>query len=285
MAAPALTLSSQGKSDGLKAKLYGKYGKLVLQAAKAGGSDPSANRQLSVLLDQARRAGVPREILDRNLKLRSEERGAADVSEALYEIYYPGGTGYVCECLTDNGRRTVTDIWTTVKLNGKARRRVRAEELGSEREGVGAWLRRGVAACSRRASSQRSAQMAESGSVLFNFERRGELTLRGVSEDAAFDAAMEVGAADVEPRLEGGEVVGWTVVSTVEGFGAVRDGLAALDLEVSPEESGLTYRPLAAVEVEDDDLHVANEELYDRLLELDDVDAVYTTCDGVGNNT
>ena len=109
----------QGKSDGLKAKLYSKYGKLLLQAAKTGGTDPASNRQLSVLLDQARRAGVPRDIIERNMK-RSEDKSAADFNDALYEVYGPGGTGFICECLTDNGNRTSTDIWTIVKkLNGK----------------------------------------------------------------------------------------------------------------------------------------------------------------------
>ena len=127
--------------------------------------------------------------------------------------------------------------------------------------------------------------MAESGSVLFNFERRGEIILKGVSEDDAFNAAMEAGAEDVEACSDDGVVTGWKIISKVDTFGKVRDALLELKLDPSADESGLTYKPLAVVEVEDDDVHALNELLYDKLLELDDVDAVYTTCEGVGANT
>jgi transcriptional/translational regulatory protein YebC/TACO1 len=151
----------QGKSDALKMKMNARYGKLVLQAcahphrshendgckrahvqaanaagktqtlnargpaalcrAKAGGSNPDSNRQLQNTIDGARRAGVPKDIIERNLK-RADEKGGADIEEHLIELYGPGGTGFVMDCLTDNKQRAHTDIWTVVKkLNGKVR--------------------------------------------------------------------------------------------------------------------------------------------------------------------
>ena len=42
-------------------------------------------------------------------------------------------------------------------------------------------------------------QVAEPGSVLFNFQRCGMIVVDGTTEDAVFEAAMEAGAEDVEP--------------------------------------------------------------------------------------
>ena len=44
--------------------------------------------------------------------------------------------------------------------------------------------------------------MAESGSVLFNFERKGLVYLKSGDEDAIFEAAIEAGADDVKENDE-----------------------------------------------------------------------------------
>ena len=49
--------SGKGKSDAIKAKLYGRYGKRIQQVAKQGGADPSVNIALSDLIDEAKTAG------------------------------------------------------------------------------------------------------------------------------------------------------------------------------------------------------------------------------------
>ena len=58
----------KGKADAKKAKLYGKIGKKIIQIVKAGGGDPATNARLHDLLRQARDLGVPKDILDRNIK-------------------------------------------------------------------------------------------------------------------------------------------------------------------------------------------------------------------------
>ena len=61
--------------------------------------------------------------------------------QITYEAYGAGGTGFVVECLTDNVNRSATEVRTAVtKAGGK---------------------------------------MADSGSVLFNFQRQGLVFVRG----------------------------------------------------------------------------------------------------------
>lgn len=55
--------------------------------------------------------------------------------------------------------------------------------------------------------------MADPGSVLFNFQRQGLVMIdASEGEDRAFEAAMEAGAADMQPALDDDDkVVGYKV--------------------------------------------------------------------------
>jgi hypothetical protein len=76
-------------------------GKLIAQAVRAGGSDPLANSRLREVLNAAKLASLPNDIIERNMKKAAEKSGA-DFTEVVYEAYGPGGTGFIMECLTDN---------------------------------------------------------------------------------------------------------------------------------------------------------------------------------------
>jgi transcriptional/translational regulatory protein YebC/TACO1 len=101
-------------------------------------------------------------------------------------------------------------------------------------------------------------------------------------EDVVFDAAIEAGAQDVQKGegadAEGSEgSEGYRVLTSLEDYAAVQSSLIAAGLKVNVEDSGLVYVPLVTKgedEVNDED-YDANEALFERLLEVDDVDAVY----------
>jgi transcriptional/translational regulatory protein YebC/TACO1 len=76
----------KGKADAQKAKLYGKIGKLIAQAVRAGGADPIANSRLRDVLQQATVAQLPKDIIDRNMK-KANDKNSADFSEMVYEAY------------------------------------------------------------------------------------------------------------------------------------------------------------------------------------------------------
>lgn len=76
----------KGKADAQKAKLYGKIGKLIAQAVRAGGADPIANTRLREILGQAKLAQLPTDIIERNLK-KASDKNSADFSEMVYEAY------------------------------------------------------------------------------------------------------------------------------------------------------------------------------------------------------
>jgi transcriptional/translational regulatory protein YebC/TACO1 len=69
--------------------------------------------------------------------------------------------GFIIEALTDNVNRTAGDVKSAItKAGGKA---------------------------------------ADSGSVMFNFMRQGQIIVDKTDEDAVFEAAMEAGAEDIQP--------------------------------------------------------------------------------------
>ena len=70
----------QNSQDARKSKLYGKIGKLIVQAVKAGGPDMLGNPRLKDALKQAQQASVPKDIIDRNIK-RASDKNQADFQE------------------------------------------------------------------------------------------------------------------------------------------------------------------------------------------------------------
>ena len=67
---------TQNKTDGARAKLYGKMGKLISQAVRAGGPSEGGNSRLRDLLAQARASNIPKDIIDRNIQNASSPNQA-----------------------------------------------------------------------------------------------------------------------------------------------------------------------------------------------------------------
>ncbi|KAK9812773.1 hypothetical protein WJX72_003451 [[Myrmecia] bisecta] len=232
----------KGAQDAQKAKRYGKIGKLIIQAVKAGGSDPQANTKLKEVLNQAKLVECPKDIIERNLK-KATDKSQEDFKEVTYEAYGPGGTGFVMECLTDNVNRSATDVRNAVTRTG--------------------------------------GKMADPGSVLFNFQRQGLVFVApSAGEDEVFEAAMDAGADDVQPVKGEEGCEGYKLLTSVEDFVDVLKNVSSTGIPVDNEHSGLVYSPLTTVEVEDDILD-QNALLFERLLSVDDIDAVHTTCAGL----
>ena len=70
----------QGSQDARKAKLYGKLGKLIVQAVKAGGPNQETNPLLKEALRQAHQAQLPKDVVDRNMK-KASDKSQADFRE------------------------------------------------------------------------------------------------------------------------------------------------------------------------------------------------------------
>ncbi|MDF1628468.1 MAG: YebC/PmpR family DNA-binding transcriptional regulator [Alcanivoracaceae bacterium] len=156
----------KGKTEAAaaKGKLFTKLAKEIMVAARSG-ADPEMNSRLRMAVEQAKKASMPRETLERAIK---KGAGLLDDSSqyelVTYEGFAPHQVPVIVECLTDNKNRTA--------------------------QSVRALFRKG--------------QLGTSGSVAWDFQYLGIIEASATAEDVDPDeAAIEAGAQDLEVSDEG----------------------------------------------------------------------------------
>ncbi|CAN6456641.1 unnamed protein product [Victoria cruziana] len=234
----------KGAQDAKKAKRYGKIGKEIVSAVKKGGPNPVSNSVLAAVLEKARELDVPKEIVERNIK-RASEKGQEAYIEKIYEVYGFGGVSMVVEVLTDKVNRSVAAVREVVKDCG--------------------------------------GKMADPGSVMFKFKRARVVTVKptDVDKDQLLAIALDAGAEDViePPAYEDADEEDqsencYKIVSSAENYAEILDKLRDQEISFEPD-GGSELLPLSTIEVDDEAVEL-NKELMTNLLELDDVDAVYS---------
>lgn len=216
-------------------------GKKIQVAVRAGGPDPDANRALGLVIKEAQAMNVKREIVDRNIKSASEKADGEGFKELTYEMYGYGGVGFVINALSDNNNRAYTDVGTVAKKS--------------------------------------SLKLAESGSVLHNFMKKGRLTVNSeLDEDAAIELALEadvdevsVAPPDVDMRDDGEEVKSVVYVEPGD-LGKMQEALQNAGYACV---GNLVHEPIPGTLVEcDEEAMEKNMKVLDKLAEVDDIDTV-----------
>ncbi len=228
----AKNAARKGKSDAIKTKIYASYGKKLVMAVKAGGPDPEVNRALAVMIREAKAQGVPTDNVQRAIQ-RGSSANEADYKEAVYEAYGYGGAGLIINCLTDNTNRAKTLINDAIKKT--------------------------------------DVKLATSGSVAFNFDRKGQIDLAGVvDEDQVLEAALEADVDDVDTKVDEEEQVTRVLVDPTS-VGNLRDVLLGKGMEI--KATVLVNVPKMVVDCSDED-YEGNMNVVEALLAIDDVDSV-----------
>ncbi|KAF7817121.1 putative transcriptional regulatory protein [Senna tora] len=227
-----------------KAKLYSRIGKEVVSAVKKGGPNPTSNSVLAAVLENAKELDVPKDILERNIK-KASEKGQEAYIEKTYEVYGYGGVSMVVEVSTDKINRSVAKIREVLKDYG--------------------------------------GKMADSGSVMFKFRRVRVVNIKvtDADKDLLLNIALDAGAEDViEPPSYEDDTEEcrseryYKIVGSSENYSAILSRLREEGLNFEPD-NGSELLPITTIEVDDEAMDL-NKELMSKLLELDDVDAVYT---------
>ena len=100
----------KGAQDRKRGQIFTKLIRELTVAARLGGSDPESNARLRLAIERARAQSMPRDTLERAIKRGAGQLEGAELTEATYEGYGPGGVAVMVECLTDNRNRTVADV-------------------------------------------------------------------------------------------------------------------------------------------------------------------------------
>lgn len=110
---------AKGINDARRGKLFTKLTKEIIAAVKQGGADPDSNFKLRMAVQRAKDQNLPGDTIERAIKRASGEGSeGAQMVEATYEGYGPGGIGILVEVLTDNRNRTVSDVRSTLSKGG-----------------------------------------------------------------------------------------------------------------------------------------------------------------------
>lgn len=216
----------KGAKDAARGAIFTKLGNLIAIAARSG-TDPDTNFALRLAIDKAKAANMPTANIQRAID-RVKDKSAAQLTELLYEGYGPGGTAILVEVATDNTNRTYPEV--------------------------------------RLAFSKHGGNIADKGSVAFQFDHKGMIRVKGGGDDIML-VALDAGAEDVQE--EGAESVIYTANTDLA---RVRDALRAAGLEIL--EAELTYVPNMTVPVTDKDTAGKIMRLMDA---LDDIDEVQNT--------
>ena len=187
------------------------------------------NPGLALAIEKARAVNMPNANIDRAIA-RAADKNAATLEEITYEGYGPGGVGIIIETATDNRNRTFPEVKTALVKNG--------------------------------------GRIADAGSVMFQFSRKGVILANASGEDAL----LEILDAGAEDAVEEDGMI--TVYTDQKDLMKVRKALLESNIEV--KEAELQYVPNSEIEITDEESQAKLEKLLDALDDVDDVVNVHT---------
>ena len=231
----ATTKHKKAIIDAKRAKAFAKFIKAIEVAARIGGPDLDGNPTLSEAVHKAKKNSVPGDNIDRAIKRGAGLSGdAVEYTTIMYEGYAPNGVALLVECLTDNKNRAAAEVRTAMTRNGGT--------------------------------------MADPGSVAYNFERKGVITVpaEGISEDDVLGAVLDAGAEEVVLTPNG---EAFEVITEASDLGAARGALVESNIDYESAEAA--FVPNLTIDI---DAQTARKvfALIDALEDNDDVQNIYS---------
>ena len=102
--------AAMAKTANAKAKVYSRYSKEILVAAKNGDPDPDMNQTLKKAIERAKANNVPADVIKRAIE-KAKSSADESYSSARYEGFGQGaGSTIIIDCLTDNANRTIANL-------------------------------------------------------------------------------------------------------------------------------------------------------------------------------
>jgi len=232
----ATTKHRKAAVDAKRSAQFSKLTRIITVAAKTGGDpNPENNAALAAAIAKAKSYSLPKDKIQNAIdKAFGAGAEAANFEEVIYEGYGPAGIALYVEALTDNRNRTAADV--------------------------------------RAAFTRAGGNLGTSGSVAFQFERKGQITIEKSAtfdEDAMLMLVADAGGEDFEAGED--EVL---VYTTAADLTSVSKALEATGVPVKGSE--LVMEPVNGTVVSVEDAKKVLR-LIDRLEESDDIQNVFHT--------
>ena len=145
----------KGAADAKRGAIFTRLSKDITLTARDSGGNPDMNPSLRLAIKKAKAANMPVANIERAIKKGTGDLPGIKYDDIIYECYGPNGVAIILECLTDNKKRTVSEIKNILTKSG--------------------------------------GNLGESGCVNWMFEKKGTITLskNDVKEDMIFDLDIE----------------------------------------------------------------------------------------------
>lgn len=156
------------KTGAARGKVYSMYAKEIYQAAKNGGTEVTSNATLRRLIERAKKEQVPSDIIKRAID-KVNSGADENYQQTTYEMFGPGGSTLVIECLTDNLNRSISDL--------------------------------------RAVANKCHVKMGAQGSVVFNYDHLCIVGFKGLDEEGTMNSLIEKGVDFVDMEVDNDVVV------------------------------------------------------------------------------
>lgn len=227
----ATTKHKKAANDAKRAKLFAKLIKNIEVAARLGGPDLEGNPTLYDAIQKAKKNSLPADNIERAVKRGGGLDGdAVEYQTIIYEGYAPGGVAVLIECLTDNKNRAAAEVRLAMSRNG--------------------------------------GNMADPGSVSYQFARKGVVIATATDEEKILEAALEHGIEDIEALEE-------SFVITTEPSEMVSVRSALQNAGIDYDSADVEFVSSLKVSV-DNDSGPKVIKLIEALEDLDDVQTVFS---------
>lgn len=189
----------KGVLDAKKSAMFSKVSHMITIAAREGGGDPETNFKLRLAIEKAKQVNMPKDNIERAINRGLGKTGEAQIEEAIFEAFLPGGAALVIEALTDNRNRTAGSL--------------------------------------RRIFNKYGGSLAGQNAVLWMFERKGVIKIqkskiKSQNEKENVELkAIELGAEDLKEDSE--EL---TIYTKPENLQKIKEGLEAGGVEIDYAE-------------------------------------------------
>ena len=160
----------KGVADSKRSQLFTKLGREIDAAVRQGGDNPEMNFRLRLIIQKARDHNMPIDNIERAIKRAAGAAEGANLIEASYEGYGPGGVAILLETLSDNRNRTISEVRNVLSRGG--------------------------------------GNLGENGSVSWIFEPKGVITVTAgdVDEEGLSLFVIDAGAEDIKVMDESLEI-------------------------------------------------------------------------------
>jgi YebC/PmpR family DNA-binding regulatory protein len=221
----------KGVADAQRGQLFTKLSKEIIISAKQGGADVNSNFRLRMAIQKARENNMPADNIQRAIARATGSGDGVELSEITYEGYGPAGTAVMVEVATDNRNRVVAEI--------------------------------------RNVFTRAGGGLGETGSVAWNFESRGVISVvpGGQDPDEVALHAIDAGAEDVQVGSDSIDV--YTQPADLE---KVKKALEENGVKVESAENERVAKTTVQL---DEKSAIQTLRLVEKLESLDDVQKVY----------